>query len=314
MYRIIGDYEADELIRQILEREGLQYLRNLMPYWADFTQLSTEHLPIYVANFFKEKAKFPEFYNKKDIVRSIDFYRRNQSQISMILGLYSLPYCYLAADGAKVLYFSEKIRKNTLQRLKETGNFVRSMMDLENWDNQNIFVICTKIRLMHASIRIFLLLEKKWDMLWGFPINQEDMLGTNLSFSLIVLKGLEKLGHDIDHSTEQSYLNTWNVIGYLMGINPELLPESYAVAFRIEQSIANRHFKESMEGKELTKALMQVFRELSSNNLMNNLLQTQSRMFLGEDYANMLEIPQTNFPYNLLKMYNQSNTFFSNYF
>ncbi len=314
IYRIIGDEEADEIIRQILEREGLEYLKKLMIFWADFKNLDIQHLPDYVLAFFNQNTTYPEFYKKKEIIRSIDFYRTNQQQIAVILGLYSLPYCYLGADGAKVLYFSEKIRKNTFLRLQETGNFVRELMDLEHWTNGKVFTICTKVRLMHASIRIFLLLEKRWDMLWGFPINQEDMLGTNLAFSLIVLRGLEQLGNTVDDNEEQAYIHTWNVIGYLMGIKPELLPHSYADAFKIEQSIAKRQFRESLEGKELTKALLEVFRELAPNDFMADVLQTQCRMFLGDTYANMLGISQTNIPYNLLKIYNQSNTFLSKYF
>lgn len=123
MYRIIGDEEADEIIRQILEREGLEYLKKLMIFWADFKNLDIQHLPDYVLAFFNQNTTYPEFYKKKEIIRSIDFYRTNQQQIAVILGLYSLPYCYLGADGAKSLIFFRKNKKKYVFTITRNGKF-----------------------------------------------------------------------------------------------------------------------------------------------------------------------------------------------
>ena len=91
--------------------------------------------------------------------------------------------CYLGADGARVLSFSARLNKDAFKRLVETGNFLKAVLNHDNWSEGKIFAICIKVRLLHASIRYFILKSDRWDMKWGYPINQEDLVGTNLAFS-----------------------------------------------------------------------------------------------------------------------------------
>lgn len=313
-HRTLGDKEADEIIDQIIEQYGIASLRQLMPFLSDYQNLSFENqFPILQA-FLSANASLPSFYDKKKLIRATDFYRENQQNIGLILGLYSLPYCYLGADGAKVLYMSERIKNDTYKRLTETGNFLKAVMNYDNWQSKRVFAICLKVRLLHATIRYFTLHSKQWNMAWGYPINQEDMLGTNLAFSLVVLRGMEKLGYSVDKSYEDAYINTWNVIGFLLGVKKEIMPESYLEAVKIDKLIAERQFKESLEGQQLTASLMNVVRSFAPSEITANLLQSQSRMLLGEKYAKMLGITETNIPNTLLKVYNTTSVLMSKIF
>ena len=313
-YRTLGDNDADEIIRKLVEQEGAIFLRQLMPFLSDYQSLSFQSQPQILQDFLLENTSFPIFFDKKKLIRATDYYRENQQNIGLILGLYSLPYCYLGADGAKVLYFSERIRNDTYKRLLETGNFLKAVMHYDNWSEQRIFTICLKVRLLHAVIRYFTLHSNRWDMAWGYPINQEDMLGTNLAFSLVVLRGMEKLGYTTNKTYEDAYLNTWNVIGFLFGINSEIMPNNYVEAVKLDKLIAKRQFKESLESQALTKSLMQVIRNFAPNNLTANLLQEQSRYLLGEKYAKMLGIAETNIPNTLLKVYNTTSVLMAKVF
>lgn len=313
-YRALGDKEADEIIDQIVKQEGIVFLRQLMPFLSDYQNLSFQNQSLILQDFLSANSSLPVFYDKKKLIRATDFYRENQQNIGLVLGLYSLPYCYLGADGAKVLYLSERIRKDTYKRLLETGNFLKEVMNYDNWQSQRMFAICLKVRLLHATIRYFTLHSKQWDLAWGYPINQEDMLGTNLAFSLVVLRGIEKLGYSIDKSYEEAYLNTWNVIGFLLGVKPEMMPESYLEAVKIDKLIAERQFKQSIEGQELTASLMQVIRSFAPSEITADLLQSQSRMLLGDKYAKMLGISETNIPNALLKVYNTTSVLMSKIF
>lgn len=313
-YRNLGDKEADEIIDQIIEQYGIASLRQLMPFLSDYQNLSFENQYPILQSFLSVNSSLPNFYDKKKLIRATDFYRENQQNIGLILGLYSLPYCYLGADGAKVLYMSERIKNDTYKRLTETGNFLKAVMNYDNWQSERIFAICLKVRLLHATIRYFTLHSKQWNMAWGYPINQEDMLGTNLAFSLVVLRGMEKLGYAVDKSYEEAYLNTWNVIGFLLGVKKEIMPESYLEAVKIDKLIAERQFKESIEGQQLTASLMQVVRSFAPSEITANLLQSQSRMLLGEKYAKMLGIAETNIPNTLLKVYNTTSVLMSKIF
>lgn len=313
-YRALGDKDADEIIDQIVNQKGVAYLRQLMPFLSDYQNLSLQSQSPILQTFLSANATFSTFYDKKQLIRATDFYRENQQNIGLILGLYSLPYCYLGVDGAKVLYMSERIKNDTYKRLTETGSFLKAVMNYDNWQSERIFSICLKVRLLHATIRYFTLHSKQWDLAWGYPINQEDMLGTNLAFSLVVLRGMEKLGYSVDKSYEEAYLNTWNVIGFLLGVKQEMMPESYLEAVKIDKLIAERQFRESIEGQQLTASLMQVIRSFAPSEITADLLQSQSRMLLGEKYAKMLGIAETNIPNTLLKVYNTTSVLMSKIF
>jgi hypothetical protein len=313
-YRDLGDKAADEIIGQIVEQNGIASLRQLMSFLSDFQNLNFENQDPIIQLFLSANCSLPVFYDKKKLIRATDFYQENQQNIGLILGLYSLPYCYLGADGAKVLYMSERIKNDTYKRLTETGSFLKAVMNYDNWKSNRIFAICLKVRLLHASIRYFTLHSKKWDLAWGYPINQEDMLGTNLAFSLVVLRGLEKLGYSIDKTYEDAYINIWNVIGFLLGVKQEIMPKNYVEALKIDKQIADRQFRQSVEGQELTASLMQVIRSFAPNDITADLLQSQSRMLLGEKYAQMLGIAETNFPNALLKVYNITSVLISKVF
>jgi hypothetical protein len=100
---------------------------------SDYQNLSFENQSPILQLFLSGNASLPVFYDKKKLIRSTDFYRGNQQNIALILGLYSLPYCYLGADGAKVLYMSERIKNDTYRRLTETGSFLKAVMNYDNW-------------------------------------------------------------------------------------------------------------------------------------------------------------------------------------
>lgn len=313
-FRAVGDVPADELITKLVEIEGIGFIRQLMPFLSDYEHLSFKDQPKILQDFLTENAAFPAFYDKKKLIRATDYYRENQQHIGLVLGIYALPYCYLGADGVKVLYLSARIRNDTHKRLLETGAFLKAVMSYDNWNNRRIFAICLKVRLLHAAIRHFTMHSNRWDLAWGYPINQEDMLGTNLAFSLVVLRGMEKLGYQIEESQERAYLNIWDVIGYLLGVKSEILPCSYFEAVHLDKMISKRQFRQSEEGQALTQSLMQVIRSFAPNETTADLLQEQSRFLLGEKYAALLGIKETNVPKTLLKVYNSTSSLMSKFF
>lgn len=82
------------------------------------------------------------------------------------------------------------------------------------------------VRLLHAAVR-HRLLEAGPDVYdastLGVPINQEDLVVTQLAFSVVVLMGLERTGlaFTMSDSDMCDYLHAWRWIGHLMGIKPE---------------------------------------------------------------------------------------------
>lgn len=118
------------------------------------------------------------------------------------------------------------------------------------------------------------------------------MAGTNQSFSLIAIRGLRKMGIDVTPSEASSYMHLWNVIGYLLGVDETLLPDTNKEAFLLDKLIAGRHFKPSPAGKELTASLIDFLKLSSPTVLPNGFVESYMRYFLGDKVSDILEIPQ----------------------
>ncbi len=65
--------------------------------------------------------------------------------------------------------------------------------------------------------------DQMWKKEFGLPINQQYLAGTLTTFSYIDLFGLEKLGVILSDEEKKGYMHVWNVFGYVLGIDEELL-------------------------------------------------------------------------------------------
>jgi ER-bound oxygenase mpaB/B'/Rubber oxygenase, catalytic domain len=308
-YRKKGDLPADSVIQSVDAAGGLFAVRDLMVFLTDFKNFDCSNQAAEVQGFI-QNITLPIGADLKKIKLASAFYQKNQLAIGLALGCYALPYCYLGADGAKVLAMTDRIKTDTYNRLLETGEFVNGIMDFKDWQNEKQTIRIAKIRLMHAAVRYFVIHSKKWDESWGTPVNQEDMAGTNLAFSFIVLRGLRKMGYVVDEKTEDAYLHTWNVMGAMMGVDEGIIPHTIPDARRLDAHIVKRNFRPSPEGKALTAALLKSVRNIQPIPFFRDLPVAQTRLLLGNKYADMLDVPKLPIHSSFIKITNGFNSAF----
>lgn len=286
--RKTGDALADKTVKDLFE-SGFNPLSNEAYNKLIFNhQLIPDGFPDSLKQYFKE-IKCTQI-NEKLAEKGSEFYVGHASAIMLCLGMLSLPYCYAAAEGAKVLSFSKRIYEQPEKRLTETAEFVFDVCSPEAFTPQGKgFISIAKVRLMHAAIRYHLINSNKWSDELGTPVNQEDMAGTNLSFSLIAIRGLRKLGYTITADQSQNYIRYWNMIGEMLGVHKDWLPESNQEAFILEQKIKNRNFRNSKEGEMLAINLQNYIK----NQPLPFSFPTETMMayLLGEDICNMIGLP-----------------------
>ena len=288
------DPAADAVAKQVFQSGSYPLISRALALLVKNNQPLPAELPDFVKDFFQETAPLPPFADPKQMQQGSAFFARHAQAISSVLGYYSLPYCYAAADGAEVLYLSQKIRNNTTQRLLETGQFVLEVMAANAFEPEGKGIrSCQKVRLMHATVRYHILSSNRWNMDWGMPINQEDMAGTNLAFSYITLRGLDKLGIRYTEDEAGAFLHLWKVIGYLMGVETDLLPDTLRQAYQLDKKISTRHFRKSEAGTALTQALLASFKDFVPNPAVRPLLPSFLRYFLGEEVADLLDVPKS---------------------
>ncbi len=288
--RCICDMYADDTAEVIVSRCSHSELIILLKWLNNTQENYPTHLDTTLKDYF-EGIAIPSWADTNRLQRAALFFSKHENIILYLLGVLSLPYCYAAQKGVQVLSLSQRLQTDTLTRLKETALFVLNANSFaytneETWKN-NIL----KIRLLHALVRIFIRQSGRWQMEWGEPINQEDMAGTNLSFSYIVLRGMRKLGFAYTHSEAEDFLHNWNVIGALMGIQETLLPQTLQEAFWLDKQISEKEFKQCLEGQMLCKALMDTFQSQSPLPFVADFAIAQMRFLLGEKIADLLNIP-----------------------
>lgn len=290
--RLYGDPQADDFIKHIFadahqkhqlkqwmgEPPGYEHLRSLQLCFPGFT-------------FIDEAGQLPSWAKPKLMRTGAAFFARHSENIMSLLGLLSLPYCYTAANGAMVLYLSELIRKQTTKRLYDTAVFVWEVMAPEAFaEGGDAYSTIINIRIMHAAVRYYTLQGGKWDDCWGFPINQEDMAGTNLSFSLIIIRGLRMLGVTVSEEEQIAYLHVWAVIGYLMGLDEELITHQPKMAQQLDQRIKERQFCSSTHGQELTRSLIDHVLAVNRTKATANDIVGLMRYLLGDEVSDKLSI------------------------
>ena len=236
-------------------------------------------------DIFKNRA-----LGKTNIIsKGQQFFDRYSSDILLLLGLLSLPYCYAAAHGAEVLIRSKRIKDEPANRLTETAQFVFDVTAPDAFGpGGKGLASLLKVRLIHASIRYYVQRGGSWPEAYGKPVNQEDMAGTNLSFSLIAVRGMRKLGIRVSAAQSLDYIRYWNVIGELLGLRPELLPGSTKEAYLLERNIRQRQFKSSPAGRELTASLVGYFEQVMKGSSMDGWARPYVHFLLGDKIAGML--------------------------
>ncbi|UOE52851.1 DUF2236 domain-containing protein [Mucilaginibacter sp. SMC90] len=280
---------ADELKKKQLQewmagKSGPEHLNSLKDIFPDF-------------EIVNKAGNLPSWAEPRLMKKGAAFYARHSTTIMSLLGLLSLPYCYTAANGAMVLYLSELIRKQTTKRLYDTAVFVWEVMGPDAFGkNGNAYEEILKVRIMHAAVRHYTLANGHWDQSWGVPINQEDMAGTNLSFSLIVIRGLRLLGFSVSQDDQAAFMHIWAVVGYLTGLDKDLIPESSKMAQLLDNSIKKRQFKTSTQGRELTSSLTAHIMSVNKSKATAEDILGLMRYLLGQEIADKLAINAPDLP------------------
>jgi hypothetical protein len=226
-------------------------------------------------------------------------------EVMALLCCYSLPSSYAAKKGVQVLHRTAYLAKRPNRRLFETAQFIVDVMSPGGLGPNGRGVrTAQKVRLMHATIRHLILTDtaNPWvTTTLGVPINQEDLLGTLMTFSWLILDGLARLGVRLPPDQQQAYLDAWLAVGQLMGIEKELLPATVAEAKALTALIERRQVAESPEGRDMMAALLHM---MQSNvpRAFHTVPGCLIREFLPPDVAGFLDVPSHRFEEELIRL------------
>ena len=296
--RLAGDLEADSFIQEVFADPVRKIaLRKWLGSPAGNGDLSALKQEYPYVDFVQQADILPEWADLQLMAQGSALFVRHSEMMMSLLGLLSLPYCYTAANGAMVLYASELIKTQTTKRLFDTAIFVWEVMGPDAFAaGGSAYTEILKIRITHAAVRHYTLQSGKWNDAWGLPVNQEDMAGTNLSFSLIVVRGLKKLGFRVSSADEEAFLHLWSVIGHLMGLDADLIPADRLEAEYLDASIKDREFRASSHGAELTQSLINHIMSVNTSMATIDDIIGLMRYLLGDQISDMLSMKKVALP------------------
>lgn len=260
--RHVMDPPADAAIKSLYRDDEMDHLRKELESMARNDSVVPADLPRSIGKFVEEELNFE--FSEEDI-RMFNaahlIWKDKGMKFVFVLFFRALPYTYMAEKPANVLRITKLLITQPERRIFETAQFVFDVMDKDWWmpDKRGILT-ATKVRLMHAAMRHVILhdTENPWNMEWGMPITQEDLVATNQTFSLEFIKGVTYVGDMLTPEEQKAWFYTWKKIGQIMGVQEKLLCDSIEEAWDLQHAIYDHLFHdENYSGVMLAKSLVE---------------------------------------------------------
>lgn len=175
--------------------------------------------------------ELPAWVDRERIIRGQKAFMERSVPAILVLLCKSLPEGFAAPSMAKVLNMSGDLKARPYHRLMGTLQLLLDVIEPYSFERLgNAAIAGQEMRLLHAGVRTnvataSLPAHDAFVARYGVPINQEDMIGTIIGFSLLVVEGLETLGLTLTPQVAEDYYYVWRVFAHLMGVRVPGLPD-----------------------------------------------------------------------------------------
>lgn len=306
--RTVGDPEVDELVVRIAAEDGAASIPNLLAMLLNGEPPDSEKLPKIAREYLCGGDPLPPGTDLERVHKGQRLFQIYSPEILTVLCCYSLPCCYAAYDGASILQQTGQLISKPKQRIFTTARLMRGIMKPGSLaEGGSARMLVHRVRFTHSVVRYVIPMKASAagaPSLDGAPVNQEDMAGTLVSFSWVVLDGLSKLGIKLEPQQQEDFQYAWNVVGHLIGIVPDLLPQSVQASKELGYVIKARQIDRRPKhadpnvpspGVLLTHSLLKTLQEPLPGKGFDGLPATLMRHFLPEDVVEALEIPEADY-------------------
>ncbi len=293
----MGDPLADELvicIERLERRQGVHMFLQALDKGVD----SVDSPPRELVALFEELDRVPFWIDWERMNLASAKIMRNALVPAMTLAVYALPHAYLST-GNKPLGYSNALVNQTARRYAITTRFLTEVFIPGNMRRHaDGFKFTAITRLLHARIRRKILLHDSWNPDWGVPLNQAHLAMGTIIFSFYVIDGMKRLGARVTDEEMNSILLVWRYVGYLFGINADVLCSTKAEARRLIEVAYSLEFDPDDDARRLCRALIESapeFMNVGNQFLARKfveILYALSRRLLGDPLADRLGYPK----------------------
>jgi ER-bound oxygenase mpaB/B'/Rubber oxygenase, catalytic domain len=315
--RQVADPPADAAVAAYFATVAAEDPGALFGHLVRHTALPPEDQVPEIAALLAAAHEPPEWVDPASVVRGQQFFNRLVAHHFTAMYLSSLPGSYAAAKGVQVLHMTSRLRTDTERRLNETAQL---LMDIAtpgalSAGGSGLDRI-VHIRLMHAAVRWLIANDPAvthvddldppqvqppdlvWSASWGVPANQEDLVGTWLTFTVVVYDAFDASGVTYTEQDVVDHLHMWRLVAHHLGIDPSLVPLTRADAAALRDLIWKRQHAPSASGRAMMDALVDQARHHMPR-FAWPIMPTSFRHFLGDHVADILALPPANWSRHL---------------
>ncbi|MGI5996172.1 MAG: oxygenase MpaB family protein [Saccharomonospora viridis] len=287
------------MIRSLPAGEGRRLFNRAVEHGLD----SLDDPPVELVDFFRRVEATPYWVDHKRLDRGARAIVRTGVLSLFPLGDIALMGGYLASRATKPLVGTGVIEYAATRRLTETA---RWWFDVTTPGALHVgaegYAAALRVRLVHAHVRAAMNRRDDWDYeSWDRPINQVQTAGTLLLFSLVYVLGMRVLGVRYTDAERADIIHLWRYVGWLMGVDDELLPATEEDAWRLLWLLAATEFVPDEDSKRLAAALLDAYAETGRERggplgavlgeLSMRVHGSISRLVLGKSNSDFLGLP-----------------------
>ena len=269
-----GDDLADGTVKRLHEEHGLDAVNRI------FQSLAADHQPLPAdapepfRKFMDATAEPPPGIDFERLNRGARVFRTHTFPACVALIASSLPCGYSAPCLSRILTVSNNLGNHPYRRLMGVLQMVVNVStNVPSAGDERAHLTARKLRLLHSGIR-FIVPKHRPDyrQKFGEVCNHEDMLGTIMGFSYLVIDGLRRLEVGLTDEQAEDYYYLWQAFIRMMGIHPpgepqstDYVPQSVAEAAAFYGAYSRRNYtgpEDNPDGAFLARKNLEMMRDL----------------------------------------------------
>ena len=137
------------------------------------------------------------------------------------------------------------------------------------------------------------------------------MAGTLMTFSVVVLDGLERLGVQVSRDEQEAWLHAWRVVGHFLGVDESLNPTTLDDGHELMEAIRDRQWRESKDGVELTGPLVELMQDYFPGKALDGMPVAMIRLLSGDFCADLLGLPKADWTKHVIDVMAELDTYFT---
>lgn len=231
-----GDPLADAVVARMMSMPRAEAMA-MLERALDHGIAAVPNAPKELVALFDSIDRVPAWVDWERVALGARTYQRTGPAGSLVLSAVSLMNGYHSSAAIKPLLFTGRLDVMARRRLAETGRFIGETIQEDGLRRfSQGFKTTIKVRVVHATVRAMLQRSPGWNNeAWGLPINQADLVATNLSFSIALVEGVRHIGLRFSKEEVDALLHLWRYSGTLSGCDVGMLPCTEEDAMRLAE-------------------------------------------------------------------------------